>query len=194
MTYAMSNKFFALLLTGLLFGNSLFAEMYAPDSLAPPSSAPTNSKAELGNIFGSQDMGGDINYHVFDISEHTPGHAALRSTLAPGWGQLYNGEERKGILMLSFATVLAVSALATYNDAQKSYDDYTATGEKNGSLYTDYSNKLTLTWVLSGALLVLWGSSIYDAAHRANRTAELSHIQMALNEKGDPSLNYQRRF
>lgn len=193
MISTMFNKFLSLTLAGLLVSQGLWAELYAPPSAGPDSTAPTK-KAELGQVFGSQDMGGPVNYAAFDVSDHTAKNAGLRSALFPGWGQLFNGETRKGILMSSVAAVLMVSAFATYNDAGNSYDDYTSSGRKDSSLYSDYSNKLTLTWALAGAYAVLLGASVRDASRRANRTAQAHHVQFVFSENGDGSVVVRRQF
>lgn len=189
----MFNKFLSLSLAGLLLGQTAWAEIsYSP---AEGSSKPSEStKGSLGSVFGTQDMGGNVDYREFDLSYPTPRHAAIRSAVLPGWGQLYNGEERKGILYISVGVVLLASSFATYNDAQKSYEDYRSGGQQNSNLYDDYSNKITLTWVLAGAYLVLWGSSVYDAAHHATSYSKNSQFQIAYSENGEGALRYRRRF
>lgn len=59
------------------------------------------------------------------VSDPRPA-AAMRSMVLPGWGQLYKGEQRKGIVLLSMWTVGIVGSVVTHIARNDARDDYLA--------------------------------------------------------------------
>lgn len=102
----------------------------------------------------------------------SPGAAALLSFLAPGLGQLYNGDVWKGLVMLMVYLVLALMAiLAVLREV----------AVRGGGAWGAYGARMDVTEAVSAlfagptlvatlALLGLWVYGIGDAALRASRT------------------------
>jgi Family of unknown function (DUF5683) len=117
----------------------------------------------LGRIFGVTGEATDVSYNVIDLSDHTPGHAAWRSALLPGWGQRFNTQEVKGALITGTFLVTALGSISLYNKATSTYDDYKEHGVKDDSRYDDYERRRTGALVLGTAALFLWAYSVRDA-------------------------------
>lgn len=191
----MNNKF-RIALSLLLLGSSVInaAEVvddYAP-YLNPPGAAAAPSplitnKPVFGRIFGVQGSGGDIEHYVFDLTSHTRRNAAIRSALVPGWGQSFNGDKTKGLLLFLTTTAAAVGSVVRYNSARHSYDDYKAQGIKNSSLFDDYEDARLQAMVLGSAALVLYGFGILDA-HRRGSVVNLSWTGR------EGQLSWEKRF
>lgn len=105
-------------------------------------------------------------------SRRSPGAAAVLSFLAPGLGQLYNGEVWKGLVMLMVYLALALMAiLAVLREV----------AARGGGMWGAYGARLDASEAVSAlfagptsvatlVLLGLWIYSIADAALRASRT------------------------
>lgn len=107
------------------------------------------------------------------VPKRNPGYAALLSLIAPGLGQLYNGEILKAlVLLMAYVFLFAVAVLRVLREL--------AAGPANpmGAVYGPQFNVGTAVSALSGgaavvvtvALLGLWIYAIGDAAFRASRT------------------------
>jgi hypothetical protein len=192
----MFNKFFSISLAVLLSIGTLYADETKSYGGGSVQGAGTTSPKDAPEppVFGPYDTGGKINYHDFDLSDHSRSSAGIRSLLVPGWGQFFNGEERKGTLLFSVTAILAVSAFSTYNNAQNSYDDYRSTGRKDSSTYNDYSSKLNLSIILTGLTAVMWGVSVHDATKNYQKAESNAGTTLAFNASGNPELVYQRKF
>ncbi len=137
---------------------------------------------------------GSTSYRDVDLSVHTKMSAGVRSLLVPGWGQAYNEEPRKAALFFGVTAILAGSAIVTYRDAQDSYDEYKAGGQKNASSYDDYKNGLNLSAVLIGLTAIMWGVGVSDAVRNSSGPRANAGTTLAFNENGTPELVYERRF
>jgi hypothetical protein len=146
-------------------------------------------------IFGVQDQGADIDYHVVELINHSPGHAGVRSILIPGWGQSFNEEKVKGALLFGTTVITLTSSLVFYRKAQNSYDDYKGSGRMDDSHYDDYKRQQTASVVFGGMAAVLWTFSIVDAFSHGYRpvTANASTFQMAMTSDG-ADLTWRKKF
>jgi hypothetical protein len=133
-------------------------------------------------------------YHVVELIDHTPRNAAIRSALVPGWGQSFNGEKRKGVLL--FGTTAAAAALSIYfhEKANDSYDDYVASGRAGNSNYDDYSRENTLTWAFGSVAAFTWIYSVFNAGRRGSQlSAQAAPIALSFNaEQG--MVRWQKEF
>lgn len=204
MTSAMSNKFFRTFIFVLALAPVSFAatmpDEYAPFLNPPPGDAYPSpvieaGQAIFGRIFGVQGSGAEIEHHVFDLSNRTPTHAAVRSALVPGWGQVFNRDRIKGILFFVTTTASAVGSVLLYNDSRDSYDDYKAQGLKDSSLYDDYEDKRTQAMVLGVAAVVFYTVGIVDAYKKAYQPlySTKSSVNLALSPT-ESQIIWERRF
>ncbi len=125
------------------------------------------AEATVGRVFGVEGDAAEINYHVFELTSHSPANAAIRSGIIPGWGQYFNNERVKGSVLFLATLGAVVASVHLHNSAEKSYDDYQALGQKDSSLYDDYERAYTGSIVLGSAAAVLWLVGIWDAHHNA---------------------------
>jgi len=146
-----------------------YAPYLNPPTEAAPSPVLEAGQAIFGRVFGVQGSGAEIDYHVFDVSSRTPAHAAIRSALVPGWGQVFNKDKVKGILFFVTTAATAIGSAVVYHDAKDSYQDYKAQGIQNSSLYDDYEDERTQAMVLGVAALVFYTVGIVDAYRHAYR-------------------------
>jgi len=103
-----------------------------------------------------------------------PGYAALASVIAPGLGQVYNGEVLKGFaLLIVFMTCFFLSAVSLRS--QMALGPLSPEGSLYGprvdlgSVLAGLFSGVSALWVV--LLLVVWVYAIADAAIRASRTA-----------------------
>jgi hypothetical protein len=138
-------------------GNSA---VYAPPVNAP-GDIPASSQAD--KPFGVESGTSNIKYFDFDFSSQTPGNAAARSAFVPGWGQAFNDQKVKGTVMFITAAAAVGGSLALFRSANKTYDDYKATGVANDNAYDEYKRRWTQSAILGGAAAGIWIYSIIDA-------------------------------
>jgi hypothetical protein len=102
-----------------------------------------------------------------------PGYAALASVIAPGLGQVYNGEVVKGFVLLTLFMICFFLTGASLR-AQMSFSPLSAQGSlygprvNVGSLLAGLFSGVSAVWVI--LLLAVWVYAIADAAIRASRT------------------------
>ena len=65
----------------------------ADDYAMPGNVGREASRATFGRALADEGVASDIDYHVIEVQKHSPGNAALRSALLPGWGQRFNGQK-----------------------------------------------------------------------------------------------------
>ncbi|MCB4756049.1 MAG: DUF5683 domain-containing protein [Elusimicrobia bacterium] len=168
----------------------------APYGDAVPSLSPMGEATAslFDRVLGRKGEAANINYLVVELHQHGPGHASLRSALVPGWGQIFNQQPGKGTLFfVTFSAALAGS-ITTYHDARQKYADYQDQGQKNNSLFEDYENRRTQSFILGGAAALLWGVSIVDAyQHGYSPLWSGSNIQLAVDSEG-AGVMWRRRF
>lgn len=89
------------------------------------------------------------------IERRSPTGALLRSAVLPGWGQFYNGEEVKGLILGSVEIGLAVWLVLEHLAAEDARKDYQESGDPaDQSRYELHSQRrLDLIWYTSGAWL-----------------------------------------
>lgn len=196
----MNNKILALFLCASLIAPSFVRaenDDYAP--YLNPSSRQSDSSITrepvLGRIFGVQGSGADIKHYVFDVSNRTPRHAALRSALVPGWGQRFNNEKGKAILFFATTVGMAAGSLMRYSDSRHTYNDYKKSGSRNGVLFDDYEDERTQALAMGAAALVLYTFGIIDAHRRAYAPLYSSDRSVTLALSGSESqLVWSRKF
>ncbi len=62
--------------------------------------------------------------HVAEVSEHSSRTAVIRSSLLPGWGQLYNGQKFKAALVVAGELGLAAAAVVQNQRAVRATSAY----------------------------------------------------------------------
>ena len=137
----------------------------------------------------------EIEPRVVDLTAPSGGHAGLRSLVVPGWGQIFNGEKRKGAVL--FGTTLTAGFLAYffYQESSESYDEYKNSGRINDSRYDDYERELTVSRARGGMAAILWVYSIYDAFGKGSspKTSRSAALQVDVNPAGG-KVTWQKKF
>jgi len=107
----------------------------------------------------------DIRYLL--VEDKRPA-AALRSLLMPGWGQIYKGEERKGVILLGTAGGAALGALLTHLAMNNAHDRYLEATDPDlvASRYGRYNDLYRVRNNLLLAAAATWAWSYLDAAFR----------------------------
>lgn len=152
-------------------------------------------KATVGRVFGVAGAGGDIDYYVVEMHQRTPRNSGVRSALVPGWGQAFNNEKVKGVVLGLTFFASAYGAVTYYRKSQDTHEDYKARGVASDDLYDDYESELTAASVLGGLAFVLWGYSVIDASRGAYR--QLYSQERSVNivfSDGEPRLKVIQRF
>jgi len=121
----------------------------------------------FGRVFGVGSEEAAINYHVFELDSHSPGHAAIRSAFVPGWGQWFNGQSVKGTVMFIGFTAALAGSLSRYQASRNSYDEYKDLGNQNHTSFDDYESERSQALILGGVAAVIYGFSVIDAYHHA---------------------------
>jgi hypothetical protein len=172
----------------------------AEDAYAPPGPAAMPreaARAVVGRVFGVGGDAGDIKYHEFELTTHSPGNAAVRSLLIPGWGQQFNRQPTKGTLFFLTAVGAGAASVIAFKKSRDSYDTYKAKGVKDDSSYTDYVSQRNQAGVLGGLAIGLWIVSIVDAYRNAYTPlygeGPPREIQVVLEDDG-ACLVYQKSF
>lgn len=131
-----------------------------------------------------------------NFSERTPGNAALRSALVPGWGQWFNGERQKGALLGSSTLVAAGAAAWLFVQSDRTYDDYTARGVADDPLHDRYKRERLGAWIALGAVSAVYIYGIVDAYRVGRRRRYLSRggLELALDGSGQSRLLYRLVF
>lgn len=109
---------------------------------------------------------------VIDLSRHTRGNAAVRSTLCPGWGQFFNQQQIKGYIVAGSAIAALGAGYLAFQQAENTYDDYEKTGLRDGALYSDYENQQQQAFFLTTAGALIWLYGIIDAAYYGDRVTD----------------------
>lgn len=117
----------------------------------------------VGRVFGIRGQGGDIRYHVIDLSGRSSASAAVRSALVPGWGQVFNRQSTKGALLFFTVAGAAAGSYLLHREAKDTYDEYKAIGDPDDSRYDDYKRQRTQSIVLGSAAAAIYLFSIVDA-------------------------------
>lgn len=188
-----NKRFLASLIIPVFLGsNGVFAESTFNPHYNLGSEAST---ATLGRAVTYQEVASEIEYHVFELQSHTPVHAAIRSSLIPGWGQGFNGQSIKGMLFfLTFAGTLTGS-LIQYQNSNDSFDQYQATGQRNNALFDDHENERLQSTILGVAAGLIYGISIVDAYRNAYQplwSRDIS-IDIAMTEN-EAQLIWKKKF
>ncbi len=100
---------------------------------------------------------------AINMSDHTPGNAAIRSTLIPGWGQSFNGQQAKSYVVAGGVLASGIAAFYFFNKAGDTYEDYERRGIKNDALYNDYESQSDQASLYTGIAAGFWAYGIIDA-------------------------------
>lgn len=117
-------------------------------------------------------------------------NASLRSIVLPGWGQIYKGEKKKGIVLVSLWTSSVGGLLVTHLKQSKAREVYLDAKESDEieSKYNDYNNYYKARNYLAIFSLALWLYAHIDAAiKKVPDSSDFSH------HEGDPILFPQFR-
>jgi hypothetical protein len=151
-----------------------------------PSVVGQAAEAVVGRVFGVEGDASNIEYHVIEFTSHTPGAAATRSLLIPGWGQFFNRQKPKGAVFFLTTVGAIVASARLYDKANHSYDQYRALGDRDGSKYDDYRRDHNRAIIFGGAAAVIWIVSIFDAYHNAYKPlySQASSVDVAFADGG----------
>ena len=129
----------------------------------------------------------------------TPGQAALRSLLLPGWGQISTGQKTKGYI---FMGVVAGSlgflgySHAAYFQAQSNYKDATDPATAM-TAYDDYNKSNSMKNISYIVLAVAWAGNVADAYFLSPRSSSGRQASMPLEivpVDGGAQLAYRYEF
>jgi len=101
--------------------------------------------------------------------------AGLRSLALPGWGQIYKGEKKKGITLISLWTASLGGLLVThlqYNNALQKYKD--AEEFKIESKYKTYNSLYKARNSIAVFAGALWLYAYFDATFKKEKPADFS--------------------
>lgn len=127
--------------------------------------------------------------------------AALRSMLLPGWGQVYKGEKRKGLILSGLWGVGVIGSLATHLARQDAEDKYLS--ETNPAKIDSRYNTFNTYHKLRNNFLIVsagvWIFSYIDAILKNQSGFETSGLQKRLIvapviSSEYPRLQFQVRF
>lgn len=131
---------------------------------------------ETGTVLGatSSTLKRDNVVNLAAVETRTPGEAAVRSAIAPGWGQAYNGEGAKAVVfgVTTYGALLTTVGLGV--GAGLSFASYNAVDIKDGVDATQaqqqaldlraQTNTLITATAISGAVTAaVWSLGIADA-------------------------------
>lgn len=131
------------------------------------------------------------------VSDPRPA-AALRSMVLPGWGQLYKGEQRKGIVLISLWTAGIIGSVATHvvrNDARDAY-----LAEKNPDEIEARFDRFDTFHKLRNSLVLfsagVWLFSYFDAIlkNQSQRPAKQPFSVSPALSRDRASLQFSWRF
>ncbi len=127
-----------------------------------------------------------------------------RSALLPGWGQSYNGQGGKGLLLGGLTVGLLGGTVMTYMSGAAARDKYlgldaTATQADFDSSYTAWESSANINHILWIGWMASWTWTMADAimnarpisAARAEYFEKEPSLQMALTELGTPALTWR---
>jgi hypothetical protein len=175
----------SLLVVAIVAGSASAGEesIYGPDRTSVVKEA---GRAVTDRVFGVQGMAGEIDYHVVELTHHSPTSSAIRSAFVPGWGQGYNRQRVKGAILFATFAALTYGAVDQYNASKDSYDAYQARGLQNDVLYDDYESEKTRSLILGTAAVGLWVFAIVDAYRNAYNPlwSKADGVQLVVSAEG----------
>jgi hypothetical protein len=173
-----------------------YASSGASANPSNPSMIGQAAEAVVGRVFGVEGDASQIQYHVIEVTRHTPMASATRSLLLPGWGQYFNKQKAKGSIFFLTTLGSIVASSHLYGKARHAYDDYLERGEKDGSKYDDYQRYRNGAVMLGGVAAVVWIVSIFDAYHNAYKPlySKIPTVDVALLEDGGAQVRFRKDF
>jgi len=98
---------------------------------------------------------------TYNFNTKSPGNAALRSLMLPGWGQFFNEQPTKGMIFAGAELVAIGTAFMMSSKANSTYSDYET--KRTSSLYDDYSSQINTANMFVYAAAAIWVGNIIDA-------------------------------
>ncbi len=114
-------------------------------------------------------------------------NASLRSLILPGWGQLYKGEKKKGMVLIALCGVSLGGLLATHVEYNKARQEYVAAEQpfEIQSKYRVYNNYYRARNSMAVFTMALWLYAHIDAMiKKAPGSPEVSDPTRAQNIYG----------
>lgn len=136
---------------------------------------------------------------TFDYRRHTPGNAAVRSGLFPGWGQVFNGQPVKGYIGAGLFCLSVAGYLYYTGSADKDFRDYEQRGLRADSLYDDYQSDKSNASSALYAAVGIWFIAIVDAyafgtPKADQRVSSPRAFEVAARPDGGVNLSWKRQF
>jgi hypothetical protein len=113
-------------------------------------------------IFNSSLFAESIDVSL-DFSGKREINAALRSMLMPGWGQNYNEQPKKSLIVLGLFGVCAAGAFYYNNKSFSTYDQYKSYGMIESRYYDDYQSQYLTSQIFTFAAIGVWLYGVIDA-------------------------------
>ena len=133
-----------------------------------------------------------------DFSDYTPRNAAIRSALMPGWGQWFNGQDEKGVIMGGATLIATGVAIWLFIDSNDVYNQYTARGNPNDTIYDIYKREHNEAVIAASAAGAGYVACILDAyftaRRRAGKVSRLEYFHFAMDTTGRPKVSYDVPF
>jgi hypothetical protein len=129
---------------------------------------------------------------VFDLSEYCPGTATLRSAFIPGWGQVYNEQSTKALILFGCFAASVCGAIYFNSEASKKYNDYKAEGLINGTYYDEYKQRFQKAEICMISAMVFYLYTLLDAYFTAKKRVRLLAFNFYCNpDNNGIYVNYQ---
>ncbi|MBN1622313.1 MAG: hypothetical protein JW871_06955 [Endomicrobiales bacterium] len=126
-------------------------------------------------------------------------NALLRSAVLPGWGQVFNGQRRKGYIIGAMELTTVLGSVYLFSQASTKYDEYADTGLKNSTLYDDYQTQYNTAVMATGVAVVIWLYSMADAYFSGSSAdmdyeEEIRDWKVYMYARKDLKVLYQYKF
>lgn len=129
-----------------------------------------------------------------DLTEKKKHNLVLMSTLCPGLGQYNAGNKEKAYFFSITTTLCILGSIYSYNEADKTYKEYSSLQYKDSDLYSDYNNKMDQMYSFLGIGLMTWLFNIYDAYKISNNiNYEDTNLKMSFIDK-KIYISYSKRY
>lgn len=101
------------------------------------------------------------NESAYNFKAQIPMNAALRSLLIPGWGQFFNEQPTKGLILVGAEAVAIGGAFMLHSKANSTYEDYEQ--KRTDTLYDDYSSQFDTANMFVYLSAAIWAWNVVDA-------------------------------
>lgn len=118
---------------------------------------------------------------TYNFDSKSPGNAALRSLMLPGWGQFFNEQPTKGFIFAGAELIAIGTAFMMYSGANSTYSDYET--QRTTALYDDYSSKIDTANMFVYLAAAIWAGNVFDAYLSADSGASTKSIKSKKSKK-----------